>query len=138
MMSRTRPHDDRKGHHYYTRIGRRFARLNCDALRARPYIVVMTLAVIMRLGAAHHAAWCRSSCGLVPLIMRLGAAHYAQFSGCCSGPRCKGILGTAQGGGQGWEMTQKDCSHGVLVDPVEAGLGVDGGCVVGCEETITI
>ncbi len=29
------PQDERKGHHYYTRIGRRFARLNCDALRAR-------------------------------------------------------------------------------------------------------
>src|SRR6266700_3499975 len=68
-MSGTPRRDDRKGHHYYTRIGRRFARLNCDALRARPYIVVMTLAVIMRLGAGHHAAWCRSSCGLVPLIM---------------------------------------------------------------------
>ena len=61
-----------------------------------------------------------------------------QFSGCCRGPRCKGILGTAQEGGQGWEVPQKDCSHVVLVDPVETGLGVDGGRVVGCEEAITI
>jgi hypothetical protein len=50
------PHDDRKGRHYYTRIGHRFARPADESLRApreKPYIVVTTLAVVMRCGGRH-------------------------------------------------------------------------------------
>src|SRR2546428_8202846 len=85
-----------------------FARISC--------IVVMTLAV----------------------IMRPGAGHYPQLSGCCLGPRCKGVLGTAQEGGQGWEVPQEDCSHRVLDDPIEAALRVACGRLVRCEEAITV
>src|SRR6266700_1200484 len=61
LSSSARPtHDDRKGHHYYTRLLPR---------PGQTYIVVMTLAVIMPRRGAHHAAGGHSSCRGGALIM---------------------------------------------------------------------
>src|SRR6266568_5099658 len=46
---------------------------------SHPYIVVMTLAVIMRSGGHHAAGW--SSCG-VAVIMRSGGHHAAGWASC--------------------------------------------------------
>src|SRR6266516_1108846 len=98
LSSSARPtHDDRKGHHYYTRLLPR---------PGQTYIVVMTLAVIMPRRGAHHAAaalimpprrpscrggalimpWRRSSCrgtahhAVRALIMPRWGAHHAHHA----------------------------------------------------------
>src|SRR5947208_3119644 len=63
---------------------------------------------------------------------------YIDSSGFRFGPGCEGIRHVVEHGLQGGEMAQQDGGHVVLHYPIEAGLRVDFGIVIGREEAITI
>ena len=63
---------------------------------------------------------------------------YIDPSGFRFWPGSEGILHAVEHGLQGGEMAQQDGGHVVLHYPIEAGLRVDFGIVIGREEAITI